>query len=148
MDADAVEDVLTETARDHPCPTPALHSYADRVAARPSPRSAKATPSSTASTATASSTRSRPFTSTTLRANRGAGKPAPRSFRPALSTPDAVQEDREEPVRQLVRVGPGDSQVYAQFAAEDERHRGLVVEVRAERPGLAALAEERAEALS
>ncbi|HKY12366.1 MAG TPA: S8 family serine peptidase [Gaiellaceae bacterium] len=30
MDPDAVEDVLTETARDHPCPTPALHSYADK----------------------------------------------------------------------------------------------------------------------
>jgi subtilisin family serine protease len=30
MDPDAVEDVLTETARDHPCPEPRLHSYADK----------------------------------------------------------------------------------------------------------------------
>ena len=30
MDPDAVEDILTATARDHPCPEPRLHSYADK----------------------------------------------------------------------------------------------------------------------
>ena len=31
MDPDAVEEVLTATARDHPCPEPRLHSYADKA---------------------------------------------------------------------------------------------------------------------
>jgi subtilisin family serine protease len=36
MDPDAVEDILTATARDHPCPEPRLHTYLDKRPTGPS----------------------------------------------------------------------------------------------------------------